>query len=490
MELQNRDEMTAETTVLRAMGGLYEANALLHCPGTPSELAELFAAAAERRVKLTLVGSQRSFGEHFLPPAGAEAVSTTALGGSVRALDRQADGSLWVRASAGLTFEELCRRLPGYIPFHPPTGERISLGGALAACTHDAVGFFADDVRAFSLLAPNGTVYECRAGAAGNGGELFRAAPGSFGALGAILELEVRLRAVPDTQRAEINVLEKCPTKGYRALERLESVHRNCEYPLGRGLFFFGRRGPSVLLGDNIVATSPSDWALSLPLTDDAWSRNIAAQALANRFPAFMHRLQPWMFKRGRRFHASMYGFCFYQRSYDRAFEYLSRRAPGDWAPLLLRCVGVDPRLTVCHQSFAVPIACVRDFLDLYFGVFDRYPDVERRLEQQDMIRLPECRWPMHGAYGMFGGSYLFTASFSVRRGQPSEARARRFLAQVSAMAFARLGVKVLLLKQVHCDLAIMRQMHQPFVEALRVSKQRFDPAETLTSRLLQSLGV
>src|SRR5258708_1052032 len=68
--------MTAETTVLRAMGGLYEANALLHCPGTPSELAELFAAAAERRVKLTLVGSQRSFGEHFLPPAGAEAVST------------------------------------------------------------------------------------------------------------------------------------------------------------------------------------------------------------------------------------------------------------------------------------------------------------------------------------------------------------------------------------------------------------------------------
>jgi len=382
VELQNRDEMTAETTVLRAMGGLYEANALLHCPGTPSELAELFAAAAERRVKLTLVGSQRSFGEHFLPPAGAEAVSTTALGGFVRALDRQADGSLWVRASAGLTFEELCRRLPGYIPFHPPTGERISLGGALAACTHDAVGFFADDVRAFSLLAPNGTVYECRAGAAGNGGELFRAAPGSFGALGAILELEVRLRAVPDT--------------GYSPLRCTDS-----------------------------------------------------------------------------------------KRSSAR-----SRRAPGDWAPLLLRCVGVDPRLTVCHQSFAVPIACVRDFLDLYFGVFDRYPDVERRLEQQDMIRLPECRWPMHGAYGMFGGSYLFTASFSVRRGQPSEARARRFLAQVSAMAFARLGVKVLLLKQVHCDLAIMRQMHQPFVEALRVSKQRFDPAETLTSRLLQSLGV
>src|SRR4051812_16290661 len=134
--------------VLRAMGGLYEARAPLHRPATHAELARLFESARRRGVRLTLVGSQRSFGEHCLPPDGAEGVLTTAMRGPVRRLEHEAGGSLWVRVPASLTFAELCEQVPGYIPVHPPTGERISLAGALVACSHDAVGFLADDVRA------------------------------------------------------------------------------------------------------------------------------------------------------------------------------------------------------------------------------------------------------------------------------------------------------------------------------------------------------
>lgn len=96
---------------------------------------------------------------------------------------------------------------------------------------------------------------------------------------------------------------------------------------------------------------------------------------------------------------------------------------------------------------------------------------VEARLELQDIIRLPECGWPLHAAYGMAEGAYLFSVSLSVRRGQPHETRARDFLREVSRRAFEALGVKVLLLKPSHCDAALLRRMHAPFVEALGTLK-------------------
>jgi hypothetical protein len=60
--------MRTTTTDLRAMGGLYEATANVSEPATPEELAALFQDAVARRRRLTLIGAQRSFGEHFLPP--------------------------------------------------------------------------------------------------------------------------------------------------------------------------------------------------------------------------------------------------------------------------------------------------------------------------------------------------------------------------------------------------------------------------------------
>ena len=479
--------MRTTTTDLRAMGGLYEATASVRDPATPEELAALFQDAVARRRRLTLIGARRSFGEHFLPPGDAEGVSTARLSGTTRLLSTEADGAIWVRAPGSLTFEALHREHPHHLPYHPPTGDRISLAGALAACAHNAVGFFAEEVRAFRLMTPDGAVHACHAAAPGIAGELFRLVPGSFGALGVILELELRLYRVRERQRAEITVLEHGPTRGYAALERLETLYRSGEYPLGRGLFFFGRRGKSVLLGDRIVVPEPHHKAAPLPLTDDSTRRNIVAQGLANRVPGLVSPLQGLVLRQGRRFHAGLYGFTFFQRSYDRAYDYL---ATPEVLPRVLRALGIDPRLTVCHQTFAVPVERRQSFLDMYFDVFDAYPDLEARLEQQDLIRLPECAWPLHTAHGMPGGAYLFSVSMSVRRGQSHEARARTFLGEVSRRAFEEHGVKVMLLKQTHCEPALLRRMHAPFIETLSALKQRVDPHRVLTSRMLDALGL
>lgn len=68
--------------------------------------------------------------------------------------------------------------------------------------------------------------------------------------------------------------------------------------------------------------------------------------------------------------------------------------------------------------------------------------------------------------------------------------RARTFLGEVSRRAFEEHGVKVMLLKQAHCEPALLRRMHAPFIETLSALKQRVDPHWVLTSRMLDALGL
>lgn len=465
------------------MGGLYEATAHVASPATHEELREIVRAARAQSQHLTLIGGRRSFGEHFLPTLGSLGVDTTHLPKEAVLVQTAENGDVWVRASASLTFEALHDLFPNHIPYHPPTGDRITLAGALAACSHDVGGFFADQVRAFSLLTMDGQVHHCFRGAPGLAGRLFELVPGSFGALGVILDVELRLRSVRSTERAEVSVLFKGNHQSHAALDRLEASYRSGAHSIGHGLFLFGRRGPAVLLGDRFVEPTRSE--PRLPLTDDATTRNIVLQSLAHRFPGVVHRLAPVVFRPGRRFHATPYGFSFYQRSYDRAHDFLTGNG---WAPRALRALRVDPHLTVCHQTFVIPVSSGHDFLDLYEEAFDD-PNLEARLEQQDMVRLPPCRWPLHAAHGMTDGAYLFTASFSVRRHGDSHLRASKFLEHVSLRA-RRLGVKVLLLKQAACDESALRDMHRPFVEALRPVRREVDPGGLLTSKFLAKLGL
>jgi FAD/FMN-containing dehydrogenase len=154
-----------------------------------------------------------------------------------------------------------------------------------------------------------------------------------------------------------------------------------------------------------------------------------------------------------------------------------------------LRGLGVDPRLTVCHQTWCFPREHATEFMDLYWSTMQRYPGIERCAEQQDLIALRSCRWPAHATWGNGHGSALLTPSLAVRRGSTEQARAEAFFRELSRVAFARNPrFKLMLLKQAACDDGLLREMHSSYIARLRELKRQVDPNGVITSKLLLRL--
>lgn len=463
---------------LRAMGGLQEGHAVVHRPRSVAELRALLASGGP----YALVGARHSFGAHFFPVAGGAAIDVTALPGAVTVLED--DGAhRWVRAGGSVTFEALVAAVPGYMPQYPPTSDLITLAGALTACTHDSAGFFAEHVRRFTLLAPDGTEHDCHAGADGLAGELYRLVPGSFGLLGVILDLELRLYAAPSSRCLDIVVhrghfADDPSVSRLVALAASPSTHTAGQYVYGVG-------GDTVLFESRAVDTASVAGVPPLPLTDDATTRNVYLQATASLSPRLTNWFSLFVLKSGRRFRASFYGSSFFQRSYGRAHAILGGRGLPARA---LRALGLDPRLPVAHQTFVVPRPEAERFFALYFEVLARYPALVGRIEQQDVIALPECRWPLHAAYGMPGGALFLTTSMGVQRGGASEREAAIFFGEVAQRTFETVGAKTLLLKQSHGELGVLRAMHAGMIAQLRALKTETDPTDVLRTAFWQRL--
>lgn len=479
--------MHSVATEFLAKGGLDEARSRCWFPTSEADVLELYRQTAEVGRRLTLVGAQKSFGGHFLCAEGAEACDVTGLGRATRLVERDdAAGTIWVSVAAGVTFRQMLHEFPGYRPESPPTSDGISVGGALASCTHNMAGFFADSVRAFTLLAPNGESYRCSPGGSSLERALFEFVPGTFGALGVITDIELRLRAIPAEQSVQVEVLSRGRVRGVSYLEELWRAADSPKHAPGHGMFLYGCQDRYVLLGDSVLNGSEPRPRTQLLLTADKPQLHAALQGVSNRFPTLTRHIALSAFRPGRAFSADWYGFLFFQRSYDTAYDTLSSRAP--WFSAL-RGLGVDPRLTVLHQTWCFPREHAVEFMELYWSVLKRYPGLERRAEQQDLIALRPSRWPAHATWGNAQGSGLLTPSFAVRRGSPEHARGEAFLRELARAAFARnAAFKLMLLKQSVCDDGLLREMHAPYVARLRELKRQVDPAGLLGSKLLARL--
>ncbi|AKU93895.1 hypothetical protein AKJ09_00559 [Labilithrix luteola] len=467
------------------MGGLDETVARVHRPRNIDELRALLEGASSASGRtFSLVGGRHSFGDHFFPDENGEAIDTTGLGADVVVLEDDEQGRRWVRASGSTTFEGLALSVSGFSPHHPPTSDLITLAGALAACTHDSFGFFCDHVRRFSVLTVDGRIHDCHRSASGIAGELFRLVPGSFGALGIVLDIELRLFPVGPDRFDEVAVARCRAFPDDLGLTQLETV---AERPgqRGAGLYFYGLRGKVVLFDSRLVDAKDAARLPALPLADDSTKKNIYLQALANRVPAVVQWLSPHVLREGQRFRASVHGHAFFQRSYGRSYALLTGQGLGARA---LAAIGVNPRLPVVHQTFVIPRPVVRRFLDSYFDRLERHPELVSRIEQQDMVKLPVCRWPLHGTFGLDGGGFLFTASMSVPRGSALERRGRDFLGTVARCSFEELGVKTLLTKHLHGHADLFACMHRDAIEALLAIKSKVDSHGVLSSRFLKRL--
>jgi hypothetical protein len=473
---------------LEVIGGLYEAEAPVESVENEGDLRDLFDQVRRSGQRLTIAGARRSLGEQYLPPAGATVVDLARFEAGAHLLETEADGSIWIDAGGGTTFKDLRRAFPGHRAYCPPTTDTVSLAGALSACTHNSGGYFADSVRAFSLLCPNGETYPCSAGASGLPQRLFHHAPGSFGALGVVTRIELRLTPIAPDQQVVVHALYAGRSESGAYLGYLEQAADDPRFVEGAGAVVYGNRGHAIVFGDELLPPGVRRKGPPALLTDDNVGQQAVTQALVNRMPRLAEWLVSRAYQQGMARVAPSYGFQFFQRGFDEAHRRMSEKSV---STALLRLCGVRERMPFCHTAWFFPRAELRAFTEGYFDVLGRYPGIERAVEQQDFVLLGPSRWPSHSMGQTDFPLGVLTVSFGVERGGRIEEQVRSFFRDVTreCRQFSP-GARVSLCKQIHTENEVLRSMHSSFISPLKALRAEVDPQGLLTSRLLTDLGL
>jgi FAD/FMN-containing dehydrogenase len=474
--------------LFHVIGGIYEAEAQALVARTRGEVQEAFQKARRSGDRLSLASGRRSFGTQYLPAPGGKVLDVGELERGAVLVSEDSDGAIWVRAGGGTRFSDLRELFPRFRTYCPPTADAISIAGALAACTHSSAGYFADSVRAFRLECPDGSSHLCERGAPGIRGELFLHAVGAMGALGVMTDIELRLTPIDPDQQIIINAAYAGPSSADAFLETLEAVADDPRYAEGNGSCIYGARGHGIVFADELLPAGERRKGPQALLTGDDLVAQMFSQAFANRLPAFAEWIVSRTYRSGAALWAPWYGFQFFQRSYDAVHHVMGQ---GSLLTFALRALGMPRRLPVCHVTWMFPRHELRAFVEGYFELMARFPELEKRVEQQDIVLLPAPEWPAHTMGGVESDIGIFTASFSVRRGEDSERRAFEFARTVTreARRFAP-GTRISLCKQIHGDGEIVCEMHQNYISLMRRLRAQVDPDGILASRFLTDLGL
>jgi decaprenylphospho-beta-D-ribofuranose 2-oxidase len=180
--------------VLDGFGRSLRAACRYAAPRDGEELAALLARAREEGLSVTFRGSGRSYGDASLNGAGL-VLDLTHFN---RALGWDPEAGV-IEAEPGLTIEGLWRRTieDGYWPPVVPGTMFPTLGGCLAMNIHGKNNFRAgtigEHVLDFDLLTPRGEILRC---SRAENADVFHAAIGGAGLLGAILRLRLKLKKI------------------------------------------------------------------------------------------------------------------------------------------------------------------------------------------------------------------------------------------------------------------------------------------------------
>jgi FAD/FMN-containing dehydrogenase len=163
-------------------------------PTTSAQIAEAFAAVKQQGGSIALRGAGCSYGDAAMN-SGGHVLDLTAMA-AIKAFE-PATGLITVEP--GLSVRDLWRFAIAY-GWWPPVVSgtaAVSMGGAAAMNIHGknnfAVGPFGEHVTAFTLVTPSGETLRC---SRTDHADVFHAAIGGFGMLGAITELTLQLKRV------------------------------------------------------------------------------------------------------------------------------------------------------------------------------------------------------------------------------------------------------------------------------------------------------
>jgi FAD/FMN-containing dehydrogenase len=214
--------------VLDGFGRSVRAACLHAAPRTTDELAELLDRARREGLSVAFRGAGRSYGDASLNRDGL-VVDLTRL---ARALEWSPETGT-IDAEAGLTIEGLWRRTieDGHWPAVVPGTMRPTLGGCLSTNVHGKnnyrVGSFGEHVVDFDLATPALGVLRC---SRQENADLFHAAIGGLGLLGAITRVRLRLRRVESGLLRVRSMTAPCFEA---AMDRFESELAGADYLVG-----------------------------------------------------------------------------------------------------------------------------------------------------------------------------------------------------------------------------------------------------------------
>ncbi|HET6343567.1 MAG TPA: hypothetical protein VFH51_01490, partial [Myxococcota bacterium] len=305
---------------------------------------------------------------------------------------------------------------------------------------------------------------------------LFDAAPGAFGALGVITDVELELRRIPANTVMYTKTLRRSSTLSDFVEEFQTLSATNLTAPLlDEGIYAIVHGNPAdgcaSILGSRRESAERQRRPLpALPLYADWPTLNAVAQGFGNAFPRLANWVTVYSLGAGTEYHNEPESFTFFQNSHDQAHDILARREPIAWALRASRLI--DPALPTAHQCWMVPDGQLEAFMrcagELLAG---EYADVLPSVELQDTLRLPRSSALM--SPWADGGGFAYTISAAASdKGGARTGRIIAFYRELSRRAASPCGARVHLLKESHCDDALLRSMYSTALPDLRALRQ------------------
>lgn len=241
-------------------------------PSSAAELATMVRDAHDRRARLRIAGRGTWRGRDHAVAPDAESLDTSAIAGIVEYVP----GDLTLTARAGTTLAEIddATRANGqWCPLLPWGGDAGTLGATFSTATHGpcsaALGSPRDLAIGIEFVDGTGALVRAGGRVVKNvaGFDLTRLLVGSWGSLGVVTEVSVRLRARPPVDETWSVAVPGT------ARERLEAFRRGALAPLaaedwegrtlvrlgGNAAFVAAARALMRTLGD-AVACDASEW--------------------------------------------------------------------------------------------------------------------------------------------------------------------------------------------------------------------------------------
>lgn len=463
-------------------------------------LEKVLSWAKAQQKKLTIMGAARSFGEQFAPSPDSIVVDVSELNRGAEIIGTLPGDRLLIRAGAGTRFCDLHELFPKWRVSYPPTSDRITIAGALAACTHNSKSYFADAVHAFTLLSAEGERFHCDAKSEGIEAELFRTVPGAFGALGIVTSVELILKAIHPKQLIAVETTFESSKTDSSAFHAMRQAASDPRYTEGAGAVIYGIAGSCRVMADYLLPLDHIPDKNQALLTDDDIDHHALTQGIVNRFPRIAQFVIERAYRAGSFRWAPWYGFDFFHRGYERSYDILSR--PG-LKTRLLKSFGVQATIPILHQSWFFPESRLEAVTEKYWQHLRSHPKLASYIEQQDFVLLPPCPYPAHslgsgiperttpsGADVTHIAIGCLTVSFSLAAsGKEKGLLFKQLLEKFSRSCHEEFGdVRVSLCKQLHCDREILRAMHKSWIDLILPLRERLDPQGRIISRHLQTL--